>query len=46
MSALDDYPLEKLEALLIKYENDNTGFKRQVECAIKGKQIMAAKRGA
>ena len=43
MTALDDYNLEKLEELLKKYEDDTTGFKRQVEQAIHKKQFYAMK---
>jgi len=43
MTALDDYSLEKLEALLIQYEDDTTGFKRQVVQEIKGRQIRSMK---
>lgn len=37
MSALDDMSIEELERLLKKYDDDNTGFKRQVEQALRKK---------
>lgn len=44
MSALDDYSIDELRRLEKKYEDDTTGFLRQVKCAIKGKELNEARR--
>jgi len=43
MSALDDYSISELDRLHAKYAYDTTGFRRQVEQAIKHKQLDAMK---
>lgn len=39
MSALDDKSTDELYSLLEKYDDDTTGFKRQILQAIKYKEI-------
>ena len=39
MSAIDDYTKDELYTMLEKYNDDTTGFKRQILQAIKYKEI-------
>ena len=44
MSALDEMSMSELTRLEQKYSEDTTGFLRQVQAAIKGKQIAEMRR--
>ena len=43
MSAIDEYSIAEIERLHKKYIDDTTGFRRQIETAIKRKQLDAMK---